>query len=183
MNRMKYFHVRQHGFTPKKSTLTNPLSTYDYISSNLDNNCTVDVIFIDLSKAFDKGNHSLLILKLAELEFSSFFLLWLSNYIENRTQRVVIKGSVSQTLKVKSRVPQGCVISPLLVTLYLNEFLNKPHGSLFAAYAGDLKILGLSTNHAMIHVALNDFNFWIADYSLEINKNKTKVMYFGNSHK
>ena len=73
----------------------------------LDNGEKVGAIFMDLSKAFDTINHSLLLAKLKANGFSNQALSLLQSYICNRFQRSVINGSCSSWNEVTTGVPQG----------------------------------------------------------------------------
>ena len=89
----------------------------------LDNGEKVEVIFMDLSKAFDRINHSLLLAKLKAYGFSNQALHLLQSYLCNRFQRSIIIGSFSSWNKVITGLPQGSVLGPLLFSIFLNIFL------------------------------------------------------------
>ncbi len=79
----------------------------------------VDAIVLDFAKAFDKVPHKRLTLKLKYYGISGPILHWLTAFLTNRTQRVLLDGSSSDTVPVSSDVPQGTVLGSLLFfTLY-----------------------------------------------------------------
>ena len=86
----------------------------------LDNDEKVEVIFVNLSKAFDTINHSLLLAKLKANGFSNQALSLLQSYIYNRFQRSVINSSCSSWNGVTTGVRQGETLGPL----HFNKFLN-----------------------------------------------------------
>ena len=78
-------------------------------------------IFLDISKAFDKVWHDVLLFKLKTYGVEGDLLLLLKNYLKNRKQRVVLNGQTSEWTKSNSRVPRGSVLEPLLFLIYIND--------------------------------------------------------------
>ena len=68
------------------------------------------MIFLNFSKAFDSVIHNLLINKLQKLVFSGKLLLWITDYLKDLSQRVVLDGSTSEWVPVISGVPQGSIL-------------------------------------------------------------------------
>ena len=72
----------------------------------------IRVIFLDISKAFDKVWHRGLIFKLKRAGINGNLLSWFTDYLNNRRQRVVINGQHSEWGFIKAGVPQGSVLGP-----------------------------------------------------------------------
>ena len=87
----------------------------------LDNGEEVGVIFMDLLKAFDTINHSLLLAKLKAYGFSNQALRFLQSYLCNRFQRSIINGSFSSWNEVITGKTQGSILCPLLFNIFLND--------------------------------------------------------------
>ena len=81
----------------------------------------VGAIFMDLSKAFNTIDHSLLLAKLEAYGFSNQALSLLQSYLCNRFQRSIINGSFSSWNKVITGVPQGSFLGSLLSNIFLND--------------------------------------------------------------
>ena len=72
------------------------------------------MIYLDLSKAFDRVWHDGLLFKLESIDIRDPLLTWFKSYLSDRGQRVIIDGQSSEWTSVKAEVPQGCVLGPLL---------------------------------------------------------------------
>jgi len=81
---------QQHGFVRKKACVTNLLETIDSITSSLAYKKWIDVIFLDFAKAFDKVPHRRLILKLEAYGIRGELLKWVTDFLRDRKQRVVM---------------------------------------------------------------------------------------------
>ena len=95
----------QHSFIKGRSTLTNLFIYTDFISSSLNTGYQVDSVYLDFKKAFDSGNHSLLLSKLKNFGLRGSFLSWLRSYLIGRESLVRIKGTFSDSFIVNSGVP------------------------------------------------------------------------------
>ena len=95
LDKYKLINKTQHGFTNKRSCLTNLLEYVDYITNIIDNGDSADTIYLDLSKAFDKVSHSKLISKLRSYGVRNNLLNWISAWLVGRKQRVVLNGEYS----------------------------------------------------------------------------------------
>ena len=98
------------GFRKKHNAQYSLLKMIENWKKQLDNGEKVGVIFMDLSKAFDTINHSLLLAKLKAYGFSNQALSLLQSYLCNRFQRSIINASFSSWNMVITRVPQGSIL-------------------------------------------------------------------------
>jgi hypothetical protein len=132
--------VCQHGFIAGRSCVTNLLETLDYVGSYLDNGGHVDIIYMDMSKAFDKVDHGLLIQKLCNnFGIGGNLQKWFQSYVENRMQRVTVLGATSDPVSVTSGVPQGSLLGPALFLLYVNDLPRTVKSGRVAMFAEDTK--------------------------------------------
>ena len=103
---------------PKDSIVNQLVDVYNTFCKALDEGKEVRSVFCDISKAFDRVWHRGLLLKLNQIGISGVLLSWFTDYLNNRTQCVVISGQVSNTTVLKSGVPQGSILGPLIFNLY-----------------------------------------------------------------
>jgi hypothetical protein len=87
----------------------------------MDNRDRIDAIVINFSKAFDLVLHDRLLMKIAISGVDSRIVAWVREFLRGRTQRVKVRGELSEEVRVTSGVPQGSVLGPLLFLVYIND--------------------------------------------------------------
>ncbi len=121
LNKHHILYDYQFGFRKGYSCTLSLIEILDSIYEHLDNNELVLGIFLDLTKAFDTVNHSILLKKLYHYGIRGNLYNWIESYLSERTQFTVIKDTQSKKMKIKSGVPQGSVLGPLLFLIYIND--------------------------------------------------------------
>ena len=178
----------QYGFRPHHSTEYAALEIVDRITTHLDNNQLPISIFLDLSKAFDTLDHTILLKKLEHYGLEPSALQLLKSYLTNREQFVKIDDIKSNVLPINTGVPQGSILGPLLFIIYINDFSQASNVFKFITYADDTSLvstLGSFTNGTnnpntehMINTELHNIAEWLKLNKLTLNINKTKYMIF-----
>ncbi|MCG7876809.1 MAG: reverse transcriptase family protein [Candidatus Thiodiazotropha endolucinida] len=171
----------QSGFLPGHSTTFQLIDIFHHICQAIDNNQYSCMVFCDVSKAFDRVWHKGLVFKLRQYGFDGDLLNWLSDYLSDRKQRVVIKSCMSDFKSIKAGVPQGSVLGPLLFLLYVND-ISESLLSLTRLFADDSSLFYSASSIADIEGIVNhDLHIlvaWAKQWLVKFNPLKTEAMLF-----
>jgi len=176
--------ISQHGFMKSRSCLTNLLICQNAIVQKIDEGSSVDVIYLDLQKAFDKVPHGKLISKMKSMGIVGKVAVWIEQWLKDRKQRVVINGSDSGWTDVKSGVPQGSILGPLLFTIYIND-LEEGLVNPVLKFADDTKMWGVVDNQEDVGRLQGDLDTllnWSKVNHMPFNVDKCKIMHIGRNN-
>jgi len=169
----------QHGFTKGKSCLTNLLEFLEGVTSDLDDGNSVDLVYLDFAKAFDKVPHRRLAKKLEAHGIGGCILQWIENWLSKRRQCVGINGVYSSWRDVTSGVPQGSVLGPILFVIYIND-LDSDLVSHIGKFADDTKMYKSVNCIADVEMLRNDLtrlDEWSREWQMQFNIDKCVVMH------
>ena len=141
----------------------------------------MDVVSYRL-KAFDTVNHDMHIQKLEYYGIRNNPLKWFQSYLNNRKQYVYVNGQSSELMDIKSGVPQGSVLGPLLFLIYINDLPNISKKLKLFLFADDTNIYYEDDNLRNLEKTLNQelkkLNQWLCVNRLALNLNKTNFVLF-----
>ena len=176
---------RQFGFQKGKSCVTNLICFYSRVIDIIqERDGWADCIYLDLKKAFDKVPHKRLLWKLKNKGgLDGKILKWMENYLMGRQMRTVVRGEKSGWVGVKSGVPQGSVLAPVLFVIYINDM---PEGvnSYINMFADDAKMMRKVTHERDCEELERDLervHEWSRKWGMEFNAKKCHVMEMGLS--
>jgi len=122
--------------------------------------------------------------KLKKIGLNNQVVGWIEDWLKGRKQRVQIKGTFSQWADVKSGVPQGSVLGPILFIIFINDISLDVAGEV-SCFADDLKIMGIVNNIEQISNFQSDLDRlsdWALKWGMSFNFNKCQVLHMGNKN-
>ena len=139
------------------------------------------MVFLDVSKAFERVWHKGLIFKLKQFGIEGELLEWISDYLSGRKQKVVIRNSSSSLRRVNAGVPQGSVLGPLLFLVYIND-ISESLLCLTRLFADDSSLFYSAANikdiEGIINHDLRMLVSWAAQWLINFNPLKTEALLF-----
>ena len=187
LNRFKILYKYQFGFRENYSTVQAVIEITDNILSELEKKNMVAGIYLDLSKAFDTVDHTILLHKMKHYGIQGLPLKWFQSYLSNRQQYTVANGAKSELRQVEYGVPQGSVLGPLLFLIYVNDISASTGENKLRLFADDSNVFVIAKDPAtlktnMIKVILNLCE-WFNANKLTINMKKTAYTIFTSNSK
>lgn len=179
----------QFGFRAGYSTTLALIEILDNIHEYLDNGYSVFGIYLDLTKAFDTVNHDILIKKMDHYGVRGLAKQWFESYLKGRKQFVSINGSKSDIQNIKTGVPQGSVLGPLLFLIYVNDIPNaisdKEHQLVLFADDTNVFLKGkdLKLLKASAETTIRQLKSWFIANKLTLSLEKTQYNLFHTKNK
>ena len=173
----------QYGFRQAMSTCHALVDLVETVTSSLDNKLHTIGIFIDLKKAFDTVDHSLLCKKLEFYGIRGVAYNWVKSYLDYRNQYVSIDGYKSNVRSISCGVPHGSILGQKMFIMYINDMCNISKIIKFILFADDTNILCSDSNITRLSErvcgVLATLDSWFAINKLSLNITKTNFMLFG----
>lgn len=168
----------QHGFRSGLSTITQLTEVVHDLALSINNRSQIDMILLDLSKAFDCVSHTKLIAKVEHAIGKGEVSAWITAFLTHRSQFVMFDHMPSDVVPVTSGVPQGSVLGPLLFLIFINDITNNI-GCKIKLFADDCVIykeINSHNDHLDLSDSLNTLAEWCSQWQMSINVNKSVAM-------
>jgi hypothetical protein len=179
MEEAELYNNGQHGFRRNRSCLSQLLEHQHRLMALLEEGAGVDVVYLDFAKAFDKVDHGVLFRKLRLLGVGGNLLGWIHNFLTNRVQAVAIGNSKSREVRVKSGVPQGSVLGPILFLIHIADIDSELTHASTSSFADDTRVLMKITEDTACERLQDDLSIiydWALVNNMQFNGTKFEVM-------
>jgi hypothetical protein len=184
MNDNNLFNENQHGFRSGRSCLSQLLEQFDLILDIIEDNANADVIYLDFAKLFDKVDHTIVLNKIQSLGITGEIYNWLESFLRNRVQSVTVNGITSSPQEVKSGVPQGSVLCPLIFLILIGDINNEVIHSIIKSFADDTratKSIKYTDDVAKLQNDLQIIYEWTIRNNMELNDIKFEALQYGKN--
>ena len=177
------------------STETALVKVFNDIAIDIDRNRAVILLLLDLSAAFDKVDHSILLNRLAHrFGLRGSGLAWFRSYLSDRSHFVCTRGVRSTTRSLSCGVPQGSVLGPILYLLYvspLGDIVRRCNMG-FHFYADDTQFYlffnSLNADDQVSSVSwvescVREIDNWMTRNKLKLNRDKTELLVISSRYR
>ena len=182
----KILYINQYGFRKKHSTILASINLTDKIKNTIDNGNYAVGIYIDLKKAFDTVDHYILLRKLEHYGIRGKANDLIQNYLSDRYQYTTVNNCSSSLNRIKTGVPQGSVLGPLLFLLYINDVA--------ANVSEDLTLFADDTSVFILHKDLKELmssaknclerlNEWFIENKLSLSIERSNYVIYHTSRR
>ena len=172
----------QHAYRKGHSTVTCLFELINFVFESVEEKCSkIAVITLDLSKAFDTIHHELLLKKLKNLNLNENSVKYIESYLKNRKQVTKFSNFISKEEEIKSGVPQGSILGPLLFLCFVNDLPEAFTGICkFLSYADDTTLYYSSFYPNNLEQCINEdteiLTNWFNRHGLKVNASKSQYM-------
>ena len=161
--------------------MSNLLLAMEEWTEALDFGYDIGIIYTDFTKAFDSVTHKRIAVKLESLGIKGKVLRWIEAFLTGRRHRVSVDGELSDWVYVKSGIPQGPVLGPILFVMFIND-MPRVIKNCWKLFADDAKIYSTIQSDDDTVSLENDINSlveWSTLWRLPFNIENSKCMHVG----
>ena len=172
---------RQHGSRVGRSTLSQLLVHQDEVLKALEEGFNIDTIYTDFSKAFDKCDFGILLHKIKKLGIKGKLGRWIQSFLNQRQQKVMVNKMKSTGTPLKSGIPQGSVLGPILFLIYISD-IGKDLLASTLVYVDDAKVkqkIKTENDVENLQNELIKLDNWCSTNNMVFNKKKFQVIRYG----
>lgn len=182
LNNIKFFSDNQFGYRDYLSTENALQHFMSDVYDGLNSGKFTTGLFLDIKKAFDTVDHSILLSKIHAIGIRGVAYDWFKSYLLKRNQCVQIQFYRSEMKCLNQGVPQGSVLGAILFLIYINEFCNGNFNGRLTAFADDTALCYTENNLNALEYKLNNdlmaIQWWFTVNNMLLNVDKTKYINF-----
>ena len=181
LNRNDVLSGSQHGFRAGYSCSIQLILLIEDLNFHMDHNFQVDMILLDFSKAFDTVSHCHLLKKLKFYHIENQVIHWIEKWLTLRKQHVLLDRESSA---VSSSVPQGTVLGPLMLLIYIND-ITEDISSQLRLFTDDCLLyfpIKSEQDSILLQRDLDTLSQWAKVWQMRLNLSKCTVMRCTRSH-
>ena len=177
----KLLSPKNSGFKKGDGAINQMICMTDKIYKALDNGKNVAMVFLDISKAFDRVWHRGLLYKLQTFGVGGPLYRWFEDYLCDRNQKMVLNGQESLMMSTNAGVPQGSILGPLLFLIFINDIEQFIKSDMFI-FADDTTLAkvydSLLEVESCLNSDLNTISKWGLKWMVTFNIEKTVFLNF-----
>ena len=185
LDNINFFIESQFGFRKNLNTSDAINQFLEHCYKSLSNKNHTIALFLDLKKAFDSVDRSILLKKLFHIGIRGHHHKWLTSYLSDRKQYCTVRNENSDTIIMAHGVPQGTVLAPLLFLVYINDLAKCSRCLQFINFADDTTAFVSGNNidnlYEVVNVEIDNINRWLITNKLAMNETKTVYMLITHS--
>eukprot|EP00732_Lithocolla_globosa_P000417 Lithocolla_globosa_v1_NODE_127_length_6020_cov_51.448114.p1 type:complete len:867 gc:universal NODE_127_length_6020_cov_51.448114:3658-1058(-) len=173
---------KQYGFRPKCSTVDLLTATTQRWINDMKDYKEIRLVALDISRAFDAVWHKGLLVKLKSYGIEGNLLRWLSNFLSDRSQCVILNGETSSRKRITAGVPQGSILSPTLFIVFIDDIVGTVENNL-EMFADDTTLHKTVENSFLrcqvaysLQSDLDKIEKWANTWLVSYNATKTEVL-------
>lgn len=181
------FNKKQHAYRKNRGTATAIALAYETIATCQQNREQCNVVFRDVSKAFDRVWHRGLKYKLCQLEMPRSFTALLCNFLDGRKAIIQVGDHQTEPFQINCGVPQGSAIAPTLYSYYTSDLGDLPHCN-YVIYADDvtqiIKYPGKSKHFLKLYTerAILALNNYEKRWKIKTNQDKFQILHISKKN-
>ncbi|MGL5708765.1 MAG: RNA-directed DNA polymerase, partial [Aeromonas sp.] len=174
-------HPSQHGFISRRSCITCEISFLNLVTLSVDKGKSTIIIYLDMTKAFDRVPHERLLLKLTQAGIGNPLHGWIRSFLSSRNERVHINDIMTPCLPITSGVIQGSVLGPALFLTYVNDIIPCFSGTPFL-FADDCKVVysfdskDIQSQISIISQDIRRLEAWCENWQMKFNAEKCYLL-------
>ena len=181
LNQSEAINPNQFGFRENHSTELALLSVMERVYEAIETKKNLLFLTIDLRKAFEVIRHDILLAKLENLGIRGTILDWFESYLSNRKHQTKVNDTLSNTLKVKTGVPEGSSLGPLLFLIYINDMQNIFQENELTIFADDTTLVlsheDTQELYKYANLKLIELDQYLKANGVQLNDQKTEYMF------